>query len=244
MGKDPIFDHKIDTLHHPLWQEFCRLSQNYKFDGRLERYNDETVISIMEGGAMEQIRLLNPIEAELLKQEEKRQQKEYEEEFKVAQVTGKEIPEPPEPPMMSITLQQLANFVHSIEEEVTFPDSEVRLEDLEDYVVEVAQEMYGSVEDFEAYPMAAVLQNYSEKEEIESKEEQKEELIVKIEEGQNQISQKLLLITKLSEYGFSMEQIHVLKPFLLELSYEQMTKFFRPQMSIEKMKMILEILKT
>ena len=246
-GKDPVFDYKIDTLNHPLWQEFCRLSKNYKFDGRLERYKDENIISIMEGGAMEQIRLLNPIETELLKQESKRKQKEYEEELKVAQVTGQEVPEAPEPPMMSITLQELADFVNSMEEEAEFPDSKVRLEDLEDYVVEIAQEMYGQpVEDFEEYPMAAVLETYSEKVEdakIEQEEEQEEELIVKIEEGQNQTSQKLLLITKLSQDGFSMEQIQLLKPFLLELSYKQITKFFQPQMSIEKMNLILEILK-
>lgn len=255
-GKDPVLDYKYMTPNHPLWKIFVTESKKYRFDARLERKNFSNLIAINTGGQSSTVKILDQVELNLLKAESQRQQEEYEEELKVAQITGEEAPDAPELPVMNLTLPELAAYVASLdEEEPEFPESELDYEDLEDAIARYAEDAFWEqMENPEEYPAAAVLEQYTEvqdepeeAEEMEvgsmeqrSVEQQKGE--VQIKNDKKQRENRLLLVTQLSEQGFSMEQIQVMKPVLDNFNVDQLTDIFTPDMTCEKMKIVLDIL--
>ena len=107
-GKDAIFDEKIKTLQHPLWKQYTKQSKDYQFDGRLERMVGGQV-TILEVGEKEKatIQVHDVVEVELLEQEDKINQEEYEEECCVAKAIGKEVPEKPQKHVMELSLEEL-----------------------------------------------------------------------------------------------------------------------------------------
>ena len=240
-GKDPVIDDKIRTNQLPLWKEFNRLSKQFKFDARIERHNKANIVSLEQGGTVEQVKILDKVELNLLKEESRRQQEEYEEEVQVARTIGEEEPEAPTLPVVTYTLQELAAFVAEMENEEGFPESTRDYSEIERQVIESAEETYlETPEDPEANPAPAVLEQY-----VEWKEEDKVHLeeTEQKESVEMQTEQRLQMVIELTKKGFSLEQIHVLTPVLSELSVDRLGDLVQPEMEIEKMKMVVEILK-
>lgn len=264
-GKDPVIDYKIQTKQHPLWEEFTRLSKKYKFDARLERHVASNSIAINTGGQISKVKVLDQIELNLLKEESKRQTEEYEEELKVAQITGEEAPVEPVLPVQTLTLQELAAYVAGLdEEEPELPESEMDYADLEYMIAQSAEEAFWEYADNpEEEPAAAVLEKYAEEagqEEVPKEKDlwesmgQTEEDTVeeqrnnkeqeKNKEGKLQLEKRLRMVAQLSDLGFAMEQIQVLKPILGDFSVDQLTDLFSPEMPVDKIKIVLDILCT
>ena len=251
-GKDPVLDDKIKTNRLPLWAEFNRMSKDYRFDGRLERHNrDNTVTVSLEGGTMGTVRLLDQVEQQLMKEERKRACDDYEEEVRVARLLGNEEPLMPEI-AMSLTLQELSDYVAALEtEETAFPDGE-QLADLEYQVAQNASTLFReSAESTSEIPekssaTVAVLEQYAEGEPLreEGSEERGEKNTMKVEreEPQEKLQQSLQIVMKLIDRGYSMEQIQLLRPVLLLLPLDQLTTLFDPGMSTDMIKVVLDIL--
>lgn len=243
-GKDPVIDYKVRTNEHPLWQEFCRLSEEYKFDGRMERHGAGNSISVRRGGQMDTVMVLGKEELELLKEESRRQREEYEEEQDIARLTGEEEPEAPELPMMSMTLKELAAFVEAMEQEETgLPEGDMEYGELEYAVAGFAEESYQNPpDDLEEHPAPAVLEKYSETmQEEEEPQEERAEGNMGTGSGK-QTEEKLEIAVDLVGRGFSAEQVHMLEPLFGKIAPKQILKLFRPEMSKDMMKVVLDIL--
>lgn len=109
-GKDPLVDYKIKTLKHPLWKEYVRESKAYTFDGRLERIGggEFTVKRVVDGVEEEtRIRMYDPVDVNLLSEEDKRNQEEYGEECNIAKLTGSQAPEKPRTHVVNLTIGEL-----------------------------------------------------------------------------------------------------------------------------------------
>lgn len=248
-GKDPVIDYKIRTNQHPLWNSFNQLSRKYKFDGRLERHNRNNKVKIQNGGS---VQMYERTELGLFKKEGKRMEEEYEEEYNVARTIGEKLPQKPELPVMTMSLEELAVLVESLEEEEPeFPESTIGFEELEYAVGDYAEDCYLEYPDVnpEEYPAGAVLEQFAKQpeEEMDVQEEQMQEDVVELktedkEEKRKQTEARLLMVAKLKEEGFSMSQIHLLKPVMLQLSLEQITTIFEPGMEENMIKSILDFI--
>lgn len=250
-GKDPVLDDKIKTNQLPLWAEFNRMSKDYRFDGRLERRNSGNTVTVsLEGGTMGTVRVLDQVEQQLMKEECSRACEDYEEEVRVARLLGNAEPEMPEI-AMSMTLQELSDYVSALEtEETTFPDGE-QLADLEYLVAQNASTLFresvGSESELpeKSRATAAVLEQYAEAEPLqENDSDEKGETAMKEErkEPQEKLQQSLQIVNKLIDRGYSMDQIQLLRPVLLLLPFDQLTTLFDPGMSSDVIKVVLDIL--
>lgn len=243
-GKDPVIDYKIQTKQHPLWKSLNQLSKKYKFDGRLERHVGGNRAMVSRDGIKSYVRMFEKADMELLKKENQRMKEEYEEEYRVAQLTNSELPEEPHMPVMTMSLEELAVLVESLEEKQTFPESDTAYTDLEACIGEYAEECYYEYPDTnpEVMPAGAVLEEHAQISE-DAVEEQKENVMQETTGGKNkEMEQKLRMVTKLKEAGFSMEQIQVLKPVMQELDLEQITTLFDPNMAEEQIKSVIEFI--
>ena len=235
-GKDPVIDDKIQTKQHPLWNSLSQMSKKYSFDGRLERHVSGNRAMITRNGNKGYVQMFDKTELDLFKRENERMKEEYEEEYRVAQITGEKLPEEPSMPIMTLSLEELAALVESLEEEQELPESYADIEGLEDFIGEAAEDCYFDYdENPEINPVGAVLEEFAQEDVEESVEEMVKEVIVPVEvkrqeDKQKETEMKLMMVTKLRETGFSMEQIQLLKPVMIELSLDQITSLFEPKM--------------
>ena len=195
--------------------------------------------------------MFDKTEMDLFKKESERMKEEYEEEYRVAQITGEELPEEPHAPVMTMSLEELAVLVETLEEEQELPEGYVNIESLENSIGEKAEDCYFDYPeaDTEVHPAGAVLEQYAqeseedaEAEENAMKAEGSTEKIENAVEKRKETEAKLLMVTQLKRRGFSMEQIHLLKPVMSDLDLEQITTIFEPGMNEEMIKSVIDFI--
>lgn len=252
-GKDPVIDYKIQTKQHPLWKSLNQFSKKYKFDGRLERHAGGNRAMVSKDGIKSYIQMLEKTDLELFKKENQRMKEEYEEEYRVAQITGEELPDEPSMPVMTMSLEELAVLVDSLEEEQELPEGNITYEELEGFISESAEDCYFEYPDMdpEVNPAGAVLEQYAQMpmemaeelpEEVMQAEENNKIMGEEVEKRRKEKEAKLLMVTKLKAKGFSMEQIQLLKPIMTELNLEQITTLFEPDMTEETLKSVIDFI--
>lgn len=111
-GFDPILDQKIESKKHPLWNRMSAAAKAELFDARMER--------LKKTGSKNRGRksgFVDSIELEHLKLEEKKEQKHYKEETRVAEITGQELPVKPENHIFELTFTELGALIETMEKE-------------------------------------------------------------------------------------------------------------------------------
>lgn len=116
-GIDPIKDKKIDTLSHPLYDQLVKSAKNYSFDGRIERARRKSFRLKGLGSTTKKdfedyskYELLNASQVNQLKAMDEMEQKEYETELKVSEITGEKPPEKPRKRVVNFTLEDLMSL--------------------------------------------------------------------------------------------------------------------------------------
>lgn len=242
-GKDAIFDDKIKTLQHPLWKQYTKESKDYQFDGRLERMLGGQV-TVLETGEKEKatIQVHDVVEVELLEQEDKINQEEYEEECCVAKIIGKELPEKPQKHIMEISLEELIwlseheyELKSPIEEKIGNMQENTNKEELIQNIETIAGDEENKFRDI-------VLDSDVDYETSSEKEEQ----IGHPDTMDNKIQAlKAQAFGKLSMAGYSSEQIALLLP-LIEPKYgytsEMIPEIFSKAYNLETMRVMISML--
>lgn len=160
-GEAPVYDDKIKTWKHPLWKEFNRLSKAYRFDARLERAKERKRVIKFGGDNNMELKLYTEKEVDLFREQDAMAAAEYEEDLRIAKLTGDDNPPSPTKRVLDVSLQEL---MWLIEHEPLENDSKIftdgfnREEDLEErlgdelaaIVSDEGNEAYYDVIDYEA----------------------------------------------------------------------------------------------
>lgn len=160
-GEAPVYDDKIKTWKHPLWKEFNRLSKEYRFDARIERAKERNRVIKFGGDDNMELKLYTEKEVDLFKAKDARDAAEYEEDLRIAKLTGDDNPPSPTKRVLDVSLQEL---MWLIEHEPLENDSKIftdgfnREEDMEEWlgdelaaiVSDEGNEAYYDVIDYEA----------------------------------------------------------------------------------------------
>lgn len=115
-GFDPILDAKINSRKHPLWDQMCEAAKGELFDARIERLRKTSTDG--EGQKSPYVDAAQLARLELL---EKREQKHYKEELRVAELTQAELPEKPEGHIFRLNLEELGELVRAMEVQPSQP---------------------------------------------------------------------------------------------------------------------------
>lgn len=111
-GFDPILDQKIETKEHPLWNRMCAAAREELFDARIERVKK---MAAKDRGR--KIGFVDTVELEHLRLEDQHKRKHYEEEVRIAQITGQEVSSEPESHIFELTFAELEVLLETIEKE-------------------------------------------------------------------------------------------------------------------------------
>lgn len=105
-GFDPVLDDKIHSTEHPLWEKMCEAAEWELFDARVERIkkNQSRAVS----GALGNAQFVDPVELGHLVLMDQKEQKHYNEEKRIADLTGGRQPEKPIPRVIELSLGELA----------------------------------------------------------------------------------------------------------------------------------------
>ncbi len=237
-GQDPVIDQKILTLRHPLWKDFNKLSKNYEFDGRLERLGTGNLVVKGENDEMTNIKLVDRTKIDMLRAEDERNQKEYENEKRIAELTGGTVPEPPKKHVIDVSLEELLVMTleqSSADEQLKEWSKELQSDEaderMDEYVENVLQECYedGS-ENSKYYEMIA---------EDESEDAESE----KNESERGEPEKKAVAFKELLSMGYSPEQLRLLVPLTSEYSAERIYNMLSPDMDVPTMELMIELLK-
>lgn len=229
-GYDPVIDNKTNTLMHPLWRKMNRLAKKYKFDARLERL-DTGSIMLRTGDDREEVTmvtLIDKIEVDILREEDRRNRAEYEQEKQVAMLTGEKLPEEPVQKVLDVTLEELMVMA----EEYNFFDDEMRKEAEEFFSETSPEEMDEEVE-------AALLQEYVTEDGSDQYFEMMEKEPLDFEDAEKAVD----AFKNLLAYGYTPEQLKVIFPLTSKYTPKQLYDMLAPDMDVETMALMIELLK-
>lgn len=99
-GFDPILDNKINTRNHPLWGQMEEAQKGGLFDARIERLRKG-------GGVGRKYGFVDDAELAHLELMDKKEQKYYEEEKRVAEMTGRKPPKEPQAHIIKLNFAEL-----------------------------------------------------------------------------------------------------------------------------------------
>lgn len=117
-GFDPVFDNKINTRKHPLWGQMEEAQKGGLFDARIER--------LRKGGRVgKDYGFVDPAAMAHLELMDKKAQKHYEEEKRVAELTGEQAPEKPQMHVIPLNPAELDKLEELLEE---MPEGEQMLD--------------------------------------------------------------------------------------------------------------------
>lgn len=215
-GYDPVKDKKIDTVNHPYFKELCKTAGTYSFDARLERRYDtvskEEPAKFVNLSTVNHYRAMDNIAYE-----------EWKKEKMVCEKIGKEAPKEPERNVITITPEGLLNMdldkIIAEAEMGTDITSLITPEEMKKNEERVRGEIKETIEEERR-------ENIDTSTELKSKEDTK-------------------IYLRLKKEGYSAECIRE----LLRLSHESeeftediITSYFTPDMDVEEMKSVIDLL--
>lgn len=208
---DPILDQKIDSQSHPCWKPMCRAAKKELFDARIERAKRKKVKMNKEG-----IRFVETVELSRLELLEQRKMKHYEDELRLAEISGEKPPEKPEMQIFKLSLEELELLVKKMDE-----DSENRML-LDEALLERTK---------------SEIEEQIRKEELQKEQWEKEHINVK----DFCTPEEAIAYTKLKKAGFLEVQIKVLLTLIPDKTIEEVLELFDPMMDIETITMITDL---
>lgn len=208
---DPILDRKIDSQRHPCWKPMCRAAKKELFDARIERAKRKKLKMNKEG-----IRFVEAVELSRLELLEQRKMKHYEDELRLAEISGEKPPEKPEMQIFKLSLEELELLVKKMDE-----DSENRML-LDEALLERTK---------------SEIEEQIRKEELQKEQWEKEHINVK----DFCTPEEAIAYTKLKKAGFLEVQIKVLLTLIPDKTIEEVLELFDPMMDIETITMITDL---
>ncbi len=208
---DPILDRKIDSQRHPCWKPMCRAAKKELFDARIERAKRKKLKMNKEG-----IRFVEAVELSRLELLEQRKMKHYEDELRLAEISGEKPPEKPENHIFKLSLEELELLVKKMDE-----DSGNRML-LDEAVLERTK---------------SEIEEQIRKEELQKEQWEREHINVK----DFCTPEEAIAYTKLKKAGFLEAQIKVLLTLIPNKRIEEVLELFDPMMDIETITMITDL---
>lgn len=237
-GEDPIYDDKFKTWKHPMWKEFNRLSKKYKFDARVERAGKRNGIIKIKGRAeMMEVKLYESDEVDMLREVDARNLTEYNEDCKIAELTGDMKPVKPAERVMDVSLQELMWLLENerIESTDAFEDELVTDEDIEERILDELADIVMDEENEAYYDVVDSTEDTFGGGEAENKEESF--VIEKDRHAEYLIG--------LRQAGFSPEQIEVMVPEMDKIencTIKYICSLISPDYDTETIKFMLNML--
>ena len=208
---DPILDRKIDSQRHPCWKPMCRAAKKELFDARIERAKRKKVKMNKEG-----IRFVEAVELSRLELLEQRKMKHYEDELRLAEISGEKPPEKPENHIFKLSLEELELLVKKVDE-----DSGNRML-LDEALLERTK---------------SEIEEQIRQEELQKEQWEREHINVK----DFCTPEEAIAYTKLKKAGFLEAQIKVLLTLIPNKRIEEVLELFDPMMDIETITMIADL---
>ena len=208
---DPILDRKIDSQRHPCWKPMCRAAKKELFDARIERAKRKKVKMNKEG-----IRFVEAVELSRLELLEQRKMKHYEDELRLAEISGEKPPEKPENHIFKLSLEELELLVKKMDEDL---GNRMLLDEalLERTKSEIEEQIR--------------------KEELQKEQWEREHINVK----DFCTPEEAIAYTKLKKAGFLEAQIKVLLTLIPNKRIEEVLELFDPMMDIETITIITDL---
>lgn len=110
-GFDPILDRKIESKMHPCWNQMCEAAKGELFDARVERLRRRR-----NGKMQKKTGFVDAAELTRLELLEKKEKKHYDDEARVAELKGDELPAPPESHIFKLSYEELDALVKKLEQ--------------------------------------------------------------------------------------------------------------------------------
>lgn len=110
-GFDPVLDNKIESKKHSLWNLMCDAQKGELFDARIERLR-----KMKSDKQKNSIGFVNEAELAHLELLEKKEKKHYEDEKRVADLLGTELPEKPQQYIFRLDYEELDQLVEQLKE--------------------------------------------------------------------------------------------------------------------------------
>lgn len=246
-GRDPILDDKIKTLKHPLWKEYVRESRKYSFDGRIERVAGGKSVAVKVRNAEDEevkLDIYDDIEVALLKEEDKRNQEEYDEELRVANLIGSTPPEKSKKQVIELTpgeLMWLAEHEEQLMKEFsdsfnnTFGKISEEENDMESELKEIASDLENKYYHTTVDPDAEY--------DFGTYEDEENEVGVSTDtilEGEV----KAKAFGRLSKEGYSAKQIELLLPLTLSMDVKRICDIFTPEYDLSTISTMIDLLRS
>lgn len=211
-GFDPVLDDKIQSKNHPLWTQMCEAAEGELFDGRVERFRKRS--GRMENG------FTDPAELAGLELLEKKERRQYEEEKRVAELSGEAPPKEPEGHIFRLSFAELG----ALKEKVC-KEQEGRLLLDADLIKKTREET---------------------EEQIKREEEERErERKSRVDVRGFQTAEEAVAFARLKQAGFSEPQIKRLLPLVTEgpgMDAEEILQIFDPELDLRTVEMMAGIL--
>ena len=110
-GFDPVLDNKIESKKHPLWNLMCDAQKGELFDARIERLR-----KMKSNKQKNSIGFVDEAELAHLELLEKKEKKHYEDEKRVAELLGTELPETPQQYIFRLDYEELDQLAEQLKE--------------------------------------------------------------------------------------------------------------------------------
>lgn len=215
-GFDPVLDNKIESKKHPLWNLMCDAQKSELFDARIERLR-----KMKSNKQKNSIGFVDEAELAHLELLEKKEQKKYEEEKRVAELLGTELPEKPHQYIFKLNYEELDQLAEQLQEK-SFGTIVLDQEFLQRAKQDVDQQIK-----LEAEKQAYIEMN-------------------KIDVREFQTPEEVLTFSALKKRNFSNSQIKVLLKLVRggreRMDINAILETFDPKMDMETIEMITEML--
>lgn len=215
-GFDPVLDNKIESKKHPLWNLMCDAQKGELFDARIERLR-----KMKSNKQKNSIGFVDEAELAHLELLEKKEKKHYEDERRVAELLGTELPETPQQYIFRLDYEELDQLAEQLKEA---PAGKIVLDQK---LIQKAKEDVMQQVEFEAEKQAYIKQNQIDVREFQTPEE-------------------ALAFSALKRKNFSNPQIKILLQLVREdtvgMDLDAILETFDSKMDMETIEMMTEML--
>ena len=215
-GFDPVLDNKIESKKHPLWNLMCDAQKGELFDARIERLR-----KMKSNKQKNSIGFVDEAELAHLELLEKKEKKHYEDEKRVAELLGTELPETPQQYIFRLDYEELDQLAEQLKEA---PAGKIVLD--QELIQKAKEDVMQQVE-FEAEKQAYIKQNQIDVREFQTPEE-------------------ALAFSVLKRKNFSNPQIKILLQLVREdtvgMDLDAILETFDSKMDMETIEMMTEML--
>lgn len=210
---DPILDYKIDSQKHPCWDQLCRTAKDELFDARIERLKRKKA----ERGH-ERTGVVDAAELARLELLEKKEKRHYEEELRIAEISGDAPPDKPDSRIFRLSFEELDLLVKKLDED---PENIMLLD--ENLLEKTKQEIKEQIG----------------KEDMQRRDWEKTHINVR----DFRTPEEAVAFAKLKKTGFTEEQIKNILCLVPDKTVEELLEVFDPKMDAETVVIITNLMR-